>query len=97
MIFDENDFLYILVEFESDRMSPRESTKNGRIGAHGLDFKIFVKSELIFEIYDKNYPRKKNFMSLRQFWNPPAYLNFSTRVLTVEMSKFVANFSLIVC
>ena len=35
MIFDENDFLYILVEFETDRMSPRESAKNGRIGAHG--------------------------------------------------------------
>ena len=29
VIFDENDFLYILVEFESDRMSPRESAKNG--------------------------------------------------------------------
>ena len=51
--------LYILVEFESDRMSPRESAKNGRICAHGLNCIIFVDSELIFEIYDKNYPRKK--------------------------------------
>ena len=37
VIFDENDVLYILVEFESDRMSPRESAKNGRNGAHGLN------------------------------------------------------------
>ena len=37
MIFDENDVLYILVEFESDRMSPRESAKNGRNRAHGLN------------------------------------------------------------
>ena len=35
VIFDEDDVLYNLVEFESDRMSPRESPKNGRIGAHG--------------------------------------------------------------
>ena len=67
VIFNENDVFYILVEFEGDRMSPRESAKNGRIGADGLNCKIFVKSELISEIYDKNYPRKKNFMSLRQF------------------------------
>ena len=71
VIFDEKDLLYILVEFESDRMSPRESTKNGRIGAHGLNCKIFVNSEFRFEIYDKKYPTKKNFMSLRQFWNFP--------------------------
>ena len=69
MIFDENEFLYILVEFESDRMSPRESAKNGRNGAHGLNCKIFVNSEFRFEIYDKNYPMKKNFMSPRPFWN----------------------------
>ena len=49
-----------MVEFESDRMSPRESTKNGRIGAHGLNCKIFINSEFRFEIYDKNYPMKKN-------------------------------------
>ena len=67
MIFDEKDALYILVEFESDRMSSRESTKNGRIGAHGLNRTIFVNSEFRFEIYDKNYPMKKNFMSLRPF------------------------------
>ena len=63
MIFDENDVLYILVEFESNRMSPRESAKNGRIGAHGLNCKIFVDSEFRFEIFDKNYPRKKIFKS----------------------------------
>ena len=50
-----------MVEFESDRMSPRESTKNGRIGAHGLNCKIFINSEFRFEIYDKNYPMKKKF------------------------------------
>ena len=27
MIFDENDNFYILIEFESNRLSPRESTK----------------------------------------------------------------------
>ena len=46
VIFDENDVLHILVEFESDRMSPRESAKNGRIGAHGLKCIIFINSEL---------------------------------------------------
>ena len=54
MIFDEYDDLDILVEFESDRMSPRESAKNGRIGAHGLNGIIFVNSELFskhFEIF----------------------------------------------
>ena len=60
MIFDEDDVLYNLVEFESDRMSPRESAKNGRNGAHGLTCKILVNSELKFEIYDENYPRKRN-------------------------------------
>ena len=69
VIFYENVVLYILVEFESDRMSPRESAKNGRNGAHGLNWKIFVHSEFRFEIHDKNYPMKKNFMSLRPFWN----------------------------
>ena len=61
MIFDDNDVLYILVELESDRMSPRESTKNGRIGAHGLNCKIFVNTEFRFEIYDKTYPMKNKF------------------------------------
>ena len=67
VIFDENDILYIPVKFETDRMSPRESAENGRNGAHGLNCIIFVKSELIFEIYDKNYPMKKNFKSPRHF------------------------------
>ena len=49
-IYDENDVFYILIEFESDRMSPRESAKNGRIGADGSNCKILVKSELRFEI-----------------------------------------------
>ena len=69
VIFDENDILYILVKFETDRMSPCESAKNGRIGAHGPNCIFFVDSELIFVIYDENYPKKKNFMSLRLFWN----------------------------
>ena len=49
VIFDENDVLYILVKFETDRMSPRESAKSGRIGAHGLNCKIFVDSEFRLE------------------------------------------------
>ena len=76
VIFDETDALYIWIEFESDRISPCESAKIGRIGAHGLNWKIFVKSELIFEIYDENYPRKKKFMSLRHFWNFRNFWNF---------------------
>ena len=67
MIFDENDVFYLLVEFESDRMSPRESAKNGRIGANGLNYKFFFNSEFIFEIYDENYSCKKKFTSLRHF------------------------------
>ena len=67
MIIAQDDVFYILVEFERDRVSPRESPKNGRTGAHGLKCIIFVNSELIFEIYDKNYPIKKIFMSLRHF------------------------------
>ena len=54
MIFYENDALYILVEFESDQMCPSESAKIGRMGAHGLNCKIFVNSELIFKIFDEN-------------------------------------------
>ena len=77
MIFYENDVLYILVKLETDRMSPRESAENGRNGAHGLNCIIFVKSELIFEIYDKNYPMKKNFKSPRHFWNFRNFLNFA--------------------
>ena len=66
MIFDVEEALYILVEFESDRISPRESAKNGRNGADGLNCIIFVKSELIFEIYDENNHRKKNFMTQKK-------------------------------
>ena len=54
MIFDEDDVLYIFVEFESNRISPRENAKNGRSDAQRLNCKIFVNSELIFEIYDEN-------------------------------------------
>ena len=49
-IFDKDDALYILVEFESDRISPRESTINGQIYAHRWNCKILVNSELLFEI-----------------------------------------------
>ena len=45
----------IFLEFESDRISPRESANNGRNGAHGLNCKIFIISELIFEIYDETW------------------------------------------
>ena len=65
-IFDKDDALYILVEFESDRISPRESAKNSRNGADGLNCIISVKSELIFEIYDENNHRKKNFMAQKK-------------------------------
>ena len=60
VIFDEDDTFYILKEFEIDRISPRESPKNGRIGSYGLNCKIFVNSELIFGTHDENYPMKKN-------------------------------------
>ena len=62
VILVKNDVLYILVEFENDRISPRENFKNGRIAAHGLNWKIGVNSERIFEIYDENNPTKKIFM-----------------------------------
>ena len=35
VIFNQDKVFFILIEFESDRMSPRECAKNGRIGAHG--------------------------------------------------------------
>ena len=41
VIFNQNNVLLILVEFESDRMGPRESAKNERIGAYGLKSKFF--------------------------------------------------------
>ena len=54
------------LDFEGSRMSPRKSAKNEENGAHGLNSIIFVNFKLIFEIYDKNYSRKK-FLSLRHF------------------------------
>ena len=53
MIFGQADVSYFLVEFEDDRLRPKENTKYGRKGAHGLNCKIFVNPEAIFEIYDK--------------------------------------------
>ena len=58
VIFIQDNVLFILVEFESDQISPCESAKNGRIGAYGLKYNFFFNFELIFEIYDKNYLRK---------------------------------------
>ena len=55
VIFHQDNIFFILVEFECDRMSPRESPKNGRIGAYGFKCQIFLNSELIFEIYHKNH------------------------------------------
>ena len=48
VIFIQDNVLYILVEFGSDRMGHCESTKNGRTGAHGLNSKFFAKSEVKF-------------------------------------------------
>ena len=59
MIFGRVDVFYILVEFEVDGMRPNESTKNGHKGAHEFNCKIFVIFEAIYDIYDKNYSRKK--------------------------------------
>ena len=46
MIFDEDDVNNNLVEIESDRMSPRESTEIEQMSAQGLNSKSFVNSEL---------------------------------------------------
>ena len=62
-------------------MCPRESTKNGRIGAHVFNFIIFVHSGLIFEIYYEIYNMKKNFMSLRNLWNFRNFSNFDVYIL----------------
>ena len=62
VIFDEDDILYILVEFERDRISPRQSGKNGQSGAHELNCILFFNSKLKFENYDnydKSYPMKR--------------------------------------
>ena len=37
VIFVKQNVLQIIVESESDRMSPRESAKNGQMGARGLN------------------------------------------------------------
>ena len=64
-----------------------KSVKNGRIGAHGLNCIIFVNFELIFEIYDKNYSRKKKinvsttllkFSQFLKFWQ---FLRFRMAIL----------------
>ena len=47
----------------------RKNAENGQIGVYGLNWNFFLKSELRFEIYDKNYPRKNDFMFLRHVWN----------------------------
>ena len=62
LIFVEDSGLYTLVQFKSDWISPREGDKNGRIGAHGFNWKIFLNFQLIFEIYDENYSMKKIFV-----------------------------------
>ena len=59
LILIQDNVLYILVEFGSDRMSHCESTKNGQMGAHGLNWKIFAKSEVKFENYKKITPGNK--------------------------------------
>ena len=59
MIFGQVDVFYILVEFEVDGMRPNKSTKNRRKGAHGFNCTFFVNFEAIYDIYDKNYSRKK--------------------------------------
>ena len=48
VIFVKYNVLHILAEFENGQMSPRESAKNGRAGSHGLSYKIFFNSELLF-------------------------------------------------
>ena len=58
MIFRQVDVFYIVIEFEVDGMRSNESTKNGRKAARGLNCKIFVNFEAIFEIYDESYHRK---------------------------------------
>ena len=59
VIFIQDNIFFILVEFESDRISPRKSAKNGRIGAYALKCEIFwiLSSNLKSTI--KITPRKK--------------------------------------
>ena len=60
VIFNENDVIYILVEFENDPMSPRESAENGRIGAHGLNSKFLSILRSYSKSSMKINSRKKN-------------------------------------
>ena len=57
-------------------------------GAHGLNCKIFIISELIFEIYDENYPTKRNFKSLRLFWNFRSSTTWSLFAFFTLMDSF---------
>ena len=41
--------------------------ENDFLYIHGLNLKIFFNSEFRFEIYDKNYPMKENFMFFLSF------------------------------
>ena len=68
MNFGQVNVLYILVEFEVDRMRPNESTKNGRKAAHGLNCKIFVNSKVFFEINEKNYIKVFSFLIVIIVW-----------------------------
>ena len=47
VIFNQDNVLFILVEFESDQMSPRESPKNGRIGDYGLNCIFLILSSYL--------------------------------------------------
>ena len=38
--------------------------KNGEIDAHGFNWKFFVNFEVIFDLDDENYPRKKIHVSV---------------------------------
>ena len=49
-IFDEDDVLYILVEFESDPMSHRESARNGPIEIYSkgkFDFRAGISHDFL--------------------------------------------------
>ena len=67
VIFVKNEVLHILVEFESDRMSPRKSAKTGQNGAH----RFICINFSILSSYSKSSMKitEKKFMSLRLFWN----------------------------
>ena len=60
----------------------------GLTGAHGFNCKIFINSELIFEIYDENYPREKILMirdiSLEIWWKLCCALMLTCNLRTKE-------------